>query len=177
MSAPNPFDCPQCVDTFVGPAVRVGGPTCCQYDSPFTATLTGDLVIRGYSANQISSLVAALDTTNNTSSPTLNGAPNSSVFLASPAEVGLGHGPNATDLDACGSWLNSVHFEPETGLVRGFYHEEWECDYANHSYTNKSIAYAESTDGGRTFVKFGYPHNQIILPQVGNTTTAHQTGV
>jgi hypothetical protein len=51
-----------------------------------------------------------------------------------------------------------------------------QCDYARNSYTNKSIAYAESTDGGLNFTKAGHPQNQIILPPEGNTTTVHQTG-
>lgn len=61
------------------------------------------------------------------------------------------------------------------GTLRGFYHEEWRCDYARNGFTNKSIAVAESDDGV-TWRKPGYPHNQIILPPPGNTTAAHQTG-
>eukprot|EP00750_Incisomonas_marina_P003878 INCI13421.7.p1 GENE.INCI13421.7~~INCI13421.7.p1 ORF type:complete len:566 (+),score=54.76 INCI13421.7:240-1937(+) len=171
LSSPTPYDCPGCVDTIVGPAVRVGGPTCCLYDSPFVTIRVGD-VLRGYSANQQSYLIAEVHGPDST----LNGSPNSSVFLSEPLETGLGRSSNDTDLDFCGSWLNGVLYEPETHITRGFYHEEWKCNYANHSFTNKSIAYAESRDDGLTFAKVGHPHNQIILPAPDNTTATHQTG-
>lgn len=44
-------------------------------------------------------------------------------------------------------------------MVRGWYHAETDCDYPT---THKSVAYAESQDGGRTFSKPGYPGNQVI---------------
>ena len=51
--------CPGCVDTVVGPATVVGGPTGDLYDSPFSAIRVAG-VIRGYSANQVSELIAVV---------------------------------------------------------------------------------------------------------------------
>ena len=61
-----------------------------------------------------------------------------------------------------------------------FYSQEWHCDYANNEYTNKSVAYARSTDGGLTFAPAPAPDganpaaNQLLAG--ANTSTAHQTG-
>jgi hypothetical protein len=60
--------------------------------------------------------------------------------------------------DSCGAWLNSTW--REGSLVRGWYHAETDC--ANRPIVRKSVAYAESYDGGRTFVKPDYPRNQVI---------------
>ena len=73
-------------------------------------------------------------------------------------------------MPACFTWLRV------SGIVRGYYHQEWNCNYSDHSFTNKSVAYAESHDGGRSFQKPDYPSNSIILPPRGNTTSRHQTG-
>jgi len=59
--------------------------------------------------------------------------------------------------DSCGAWLNSALLTG--GLVRGWYHAETECAYPR---THKSVAYAESADGGRTFLKPGHPANQVL---------------
>lgn len=61
----------------------------------------------------------------------------------------IGPGPS---YDACGAWLLS-EFEAG-GIVKGFYHAEHECDYSVPE-THKSIAYAESYDGGLTFQGLG----------------------
>lgn len=59
--------------------------------------------------------------------------------------------------DSRGAWLNSVW--EDGAVIRGWYHAETERTY---SQTRKSVAYAESYDGGLTFVKPNYPHNQVI---------------
>ena len=59
--------------------------------------------------------------------------------------------------DSCGAWLNSTW--RDGNIVRGWYHAETECNYP---VMRKSVAYAESFDGGRTFSKPNYPNNQAI---------------
>lgn len=61
------------------------------------------------------------------------------------------------NFDSCGAWLHRA-WQDDT-IVRGWYHAETKCRYPQ---TRKSIAYAESNDGGRTFVKPNYPNNQVI---------------
>lgn len=154
----------------VGPPEQLGGPTGSLYDSPFTATAIpgsggpGARLIRGYSANSASRMVVE--------GPSLRDVLNSS------RGIGLAGSPdNRSALDHCGDWLNVAIADPAAGgtegaRVRGFYHEEAGCDYARAFYTNKSIGFALSTDGGRHFTK----HGVIISPPPGNTTTTHQTG-
>ena len=143
--------CTECIELIVGPAFSAGGPTGKRYDSPFNAiTLGGKCAagVRGFSANQESYRVfdgASLDESN-------------ASFLSRPSSVGLTKTRLKTDLDFCGSWLNSAVYEPETGIVRGFYHEEKDCDYSRNDFTNKSIAYAESHDCGLTFKKVSSAH-------------------
>eukprot|EP00045_Choanoeca_perplexa_P010470 m.105914 g.105914 ORF g.105914 m.105914 type:complete len:468 (+) comp15294_c0_seq14:3-1406(+) len=137
---------------------QVGEPTGVNYDSPYAACNVSGTV-RGYSANQESYLVAQGSTANN--------------WLSTPQAINLTRG---SALDTCGSWLNAVVYDEAADLVRGYYHEEWNCNYSDHSFTNKSVAYAESHDGGLTFSKPNYPSNTIILPPRGNTTRRHQTG-
>lgn len=62
--------------------------------------------------------------------------------------------------DTCGAWLMGAYQDGPT--VRGWYHAETECGLAYNFQTHKSIAYAESYDGGLTWDKPGYPDNQII---------------
>jgi hypothetical protein len=61
-----------------------------------------------------------------------------------------------------------------SGVVRAFYHAEDFCNYSINQ-TNKSMAYAQSTDNGRTFTKPGYPENQILIGTTAPTPGA-QTG-
>ena len=160
-------NCIECLVVTVGAPEQVGGPTNSDYDSPTTAIIVNDpssktYQQRQYSANSNSYLIY-----------------NNSSFLSNPVEIGVNKGTDKSDLDYCGAWLNSAINNlknDSSNIVHGFYHEEWNCDYADNSYTNKSIAYAVSTDGGLHFTKPNYPHNQIILPPPGNTTTVHQTG-
>lgn len=155
------------VTVLVGAPEQMGGPTGSLYDSPFASFRLPNGTVRGFSANQVTMMV--MDGVNSTAG----------VSLTTPRAVNLTRSPSPQALDHCGAWLNAVLMDGSDDdplLVRGWYHEEWECDYARNSYTNKSVAYAESHDGGSTFTKVGWPHNQVILPPAGNTTTAHQTG-
>ncbi|EDQ87286.1 uncharacterized protein MONBRDRAFT_27516 [Monosiga brevicollis MX1] len=133
-------------------------PTGVNYDNPFYATNISGTVI-GYSANQVCYRI--------TTGATVD------AVLPEPVPINLSRG---SALDTCGSWLNAVMYDPSEDVVRGWYHEEWECDYARNSYTNKSIAYAESHDGGYNFSKPNYPDNYIITSPPGNSSTTHQTG-
>jgi len=75
--------------------------------------------------------------------------------------------------DACGTWLNSAVIDGDK--VRGWYHAEHDCDY-DIGQTYKSIAYCESSDGGLSFDKIGYPDNQIItgvLPPIAGHTVGN----
>lgn len=150
----------------VGAPEQIGGPTCCNYDSPATAIVVNSpnsntlYQQRQYSADQTSYLIY-----------------NDGQFLSDPAEIGLTRGSDKSDLDYCGAWLNSAinNLKNDSlNIVYGFYHEEWNCNYSDNSYTNKSIAYSISYNGGLNFTKPNYPDNQIILPS--NTTSQHQTG-
>jgi hypothetical protein len=75
-----------------------------------------------------------------------------------------------TDFDSCGAWLNGIW--QDGNVVRGWYHAETGCDYIGGT-SKKSIAYAESYDGGRTFIKVDYPNNQVITAPA-NWTEADQ---
>ena len=163
-------------DTVLGPAEILGGPASANFDSPFHAFTvyrpdnTSRLV--GYNANGDSYRIVD----GNTLTDLVSGP---SVLGGIGTSVGLNRSVSVAALDHCGCWLQGVASLPSTdkpGLVRGFYHEEWKCNYTNNGFTNKSIAYAESHDGGLTFVKKGWPDNQIILPSLGNTTQRGSRG-
>ena len=74
--------------------------------------------------------------------------------------------------DDGGAWLNHAELAPDNpNLVRGWYHAEQTRPPAVNL---KSMAYCESTDGGRTFQKVcaedptrNYPSNQIITAWTG----------
>ncbi|HEX7018186.1 MAG TPA: hypothetical protein VF209_04745 [Patescibacteria group bacterium] len=62
--------------------------------------------------------------------------------------------------DECGSWLLSVdRIAPDRWI--GWYHSEDSCNYVA-GYTHKKIAYAESYDQGKTWVKPDYPSNVVL---------------
>jgi hypothetical protein len=128
----------------VGPAEIVVGPE--KYvDSYFTAIKVGDTV-RGYVGNRHTFL--------------LEGTSVADVVATDRRVIEAGR--DATVWDDCGAWLEGV--EPDVKqprVLRAWYHAEWRCNYAIDQ-TDKSIAYAESRDGGRTFVKVGYPDNQVV---------------
>jgi hypothetical protein len=119
-------------------------------DAPFFTmpTATG---LRAFSSNAVSFAFSGsgLDTLNLPSPD----APSSQIVL-SPGAQG--------SFDDCGAWLVSAYEITSTHWI-GWYHAEHACDYAE-GITHKSMAFAESFDGGRTWQKTGYPDNQVITP-------------
>jgi hypothetical protein len=101
-----------------------------------------------------------------------------SLNLATPALPAPMAASKSAVFDACGRWLQAV--QVDSNVVRGFYHAEDDCDYANNQ-TNKSVAYAESHDGGQTFTLPGYPNNQVLTgtnaPATGQITGAGDHGI
>lgn len=156
--------------TVAGPATVLGGPITTNFDLPLHAILLPDGSVRGYTGNAVTYLA-------------VNGTSVADV-VAGQVPVGLGPSPNITDLDHCGAWLNAAWVDTlnrtcdgsaaSPPIVHGFYHEEWQCDYARGFFTNKSIAYAVSCDGGLTFTKPGHPGNAII--EAANFSSSHQCG-
>ena len=81
--------------------------------------------------------------------------------------------------DDGGSWLLHVEADPEnTNLVRGWYHAEQTRTGASN---RKTMAYCESTNGGRAFQKVcaadatrNYPHNQFITAWTGFAGNTNQ---
>jgi hypothetical protein len=138
----------------------LGGPVTDDFDQPYL-TINASSVVRGYSSNAKTYVFAT--------------GTNSTAILPVPYFTGLGPSNSSTALDHCGAWLNAAYVDPSNeSVIAGFYHEEWNCDYSNNFFTNKSVAFALSTDGGITFSKPYFPSNAIILP--ANSTSAHQTG-
>ena len=126
------------ITTIVGAPEVLSGPQCCLFDSPFlgiSAAAGGGVL--GYTANSESWLLSA-------------GATISSL-LPAPLPIGLQSDPSNASFSHCGKWLNAAFAEADGATVHGFFHQEWNCDYAHNLFTNKSIGYALSTDGGRTF--------------------------
>eukprot|EP01084_Bolivina_argentea_P202325 345713_1 len=160
-------NCVECLLITVGAPEQHGGPTNANYDTNVASIIVNSdnedtkYEQRCYNAHSISYLIY-----------------NNSEFLPMPGiEIGLNPGKSPSDFDYCGDWINAViNNQPNESLniVHGFYHEEWQCDYAYNFYTNKSIAYAISTDGGLSFIKPNYPNNIIISG--ANTSTKHTTG-
>lgn len=151
----------------VGPAAYFGGPVTGEFDQPYLALNISGLV-QGYTSNAKTYLYSKGVGTDSR--------------LPTPVYTGLGPSPNESDFDFCGAWINAAVVDDTATsplnaslpLIRVWYHEEWQCDYAHDFQTNKSIAYAESWDGGFTFVKPHHPLNYIITG--ANTTDAQQTG-
>lgn len=161
--------------TVLGEPEILGGPTGGNFDSPFHAFALrrpdGTARLVGYNNNGDSYRV--LD--GNALTDLVPG-PVSIGGIGQP--VGLNRSASADALDHCGCWLQAAASLPadKPGHVRGWYHEEFKCDYAHNLYTNKSIAYAESHDGGLSFKKQGWPHNQIIQANGANTTATAARG-
>ncbi len=128
----------------VGPPEIVVGPV--KYvDSYFTAIKVGTTV-RGYVGNRNTML--------------LEGTTVADLVPTEDRVIGAANDP--TRWDDCGAWLEGVEADDEDPqLLHAWYHAEWQCNYAIDQ-TDKSIAYAESRDGGRTFVKVDYPNNQVV---------------
>lgn len=78
---------------------------------------------------------------------------------ASAAQAVLSLGPQGS-FDECGAWLESAYEITATHWI-GWYHAEHTCNYAQ-GITHKSMAFAESFDGGKTWQKTGYPNNQVV---------------
>eukprot|EP00927_Polykrikos_kofoidii_P076891 TRINITY_DN73902_c0_g1_i1.p1 TRINITY_DN73902_c0_g1~~TRINITY_DN73902_c0_g1_i1.p1 ORF type:complete len:538 (+),score=89.71 TRINITY_DN73902_c0_g1_i1:63-1676(+) len=76
--------------------------------------------------------------------------------------------------DDCGAWLNSVVVEDNNLTVHGFYHSEAMCNYSG-DFTNKTMSYAVSKDGGLTWSKPGHPKNVILRSPSGNISCSHCT--
>lgn len=69
--------------------------------------------------------------------------------------------------DGCGAWLlgSLYKFRLEPGHMIGWYHGEHGCARENAedgNRTNMSLAFAESFDNGKTWLKPNYPNNRII---------------
>eukprot|EP00117_Sycon_ciliatum_P020339 scpid85577/ scgid3015/ len=122
---------------------------------------SGGAEMLAYSANANSYMVAS-------------GNNLTSGMFKDPVFTGLNGSSNPNDLDHCGAWLSAVHWDAAEGVMRGFYHQEWKCNYSHSGYTNMSIAYAESHDRGKTFTKPGHPHNAIITAP--NSSSTHICG-
>ena len=94
--------------------------------------------------------------------------------LPAPLETGLRADADKASYSHCGKWLNSAFVDPaNASVVHGFFHQEWNCDYAAGLYTNKSVGYARSDDGGLTFMPAG-PTVQLIAGN--NFSATHQCG-
>lgn len=127
----------------VGPAEIVIGPTTTA-DSFINAVQVGDKV-RAYVGRGDTYLLEGSDVTD----------------LAPTGQQVIQRG-GREDFDRCGAWINAVvRDDRDPELLRAWYHAEADCAYAEHQ-TRKSVAYAESRDGGVTFTKPGYPDNQVL---------------
>ena len=146
--------CLDCLQFKVGPAVKVLGPVGNPADNPFVVINSGGKII-GYTANSQTFSLSGPDLEN---------------LTYSPAEV-IGPGP-AGNFDECGAWLQAV--SPIGNIIRGWYHAEKSCDYSQ-GQTDKSVGYAESYDGGKTFNKWNYPNNKV-LRGITSATSGTQTG-
>jgi hypothetical protein len=131
----------------LGPIEVIRGPDAVT-DSPFN-TLMGETSLQAYVAN----------------SSTWGYSGGSLETLRPMSSLVLHSG---TGFDSCGAWLNSVWRDGT--LIRGWYHAETDCAYPQ---TRKSVAYAESDNGGLTFVKPNYPDNQVITSPPKYTDPSH----
>lgn len=143
------------ITVHIGPVEVVRGPGFAT-DNPF------------YTLSEVSSLQAYITGYNPQLSPTnstwryTGGSLETLRFSDAP----ILQGGSGNNFDSCGAWLNSV-WQYGT-VIRGWYHAETECDY-DIGQSQKSIAYAESHDGGQTFTKPNYPGNQVIKSPLAYT--------
>ncbi|CUG48167.1 membrane-associated protein, putative [Bodo saltans] len=147
--------------TMVGVPEAVGGPVGNMFDNPTCGTAHGGT--RQYTANSVTYLYdhGPIDNVSN--------------ILPIPQTLGLGPDANPQSYSHCGKWLNAVWGDATNdSIVYAFYHQEWNCDYARDSFTNKSVGYAMSVDGGKSFSPYPDANNQMIAG--ANFTTTHQTG-
>ncbi|MBX0330169.1 hypothetical protein K2Z83_21095 [Oscillochloris sp. ZM17-4] len=122
----------------IGPVEVIRGPDDTT-DNPFS-TLMGDTALHAYVGNAATV-----------------GYTGGSLETLRPMSGNVIEGGTGMTFDSCGAWLNSVW--QDGALIRGWYHAETACNYPE---THKSVAYAESYDGGQTFLKPNYPNNQVI---------------
>ena len=152
--------CTSCLKFRVGRPSLVTGPRADIPDSQFVSYNTGSS-IRGYAAN--------------VKTYRLEGPHMENLTLNTSIVIDKGAAGN---FDECGAWLQAI--EPDGSTIRGWYHAERECDYL-HGQTDKSVAYAESTNGGITFTKLNYPNNQVLTgtnsPTPGTYTGAGDQSV
>ncbi|MCB0017707.1 MAG: hypothetical protein KDE09_07945, partial [Anaerolineales bacterium] len=127
----------------IGPVEVIRGPDTVT-DNPFN-TLSGSSTLSGYLANSttVGYIGGSLETLR--------------LFSSAVLQPGTG-------FDSCGAWLNSAW--QDDSLTRAWYHAETACNYPE---THKSVAYAESYDGGQTFIKPNYPANQVITAPANYT--------
>eukprot|EP01113_Clastostelium_recurvatum_P034886 TRINITY_DN4791_c0_g1_i1.p1 TRINITY_DN4791_c0_g1~~TRINITY_DN4791_c0_g1_i1.p1 ORF type:complete len:538 (-),score=80.63 TRINITY_DN4791_c0_g1_i1:42-1655(-) len=145
----------------VGRSEILGGPWPNLADNPFLVlspppSSSGARTVLGYSANGETWLLQ------NSTIGSL------STNLTRITDTTLGAGPKGS-LDECGAWLNSA--DVQGNQIAGWYHAECLCDY-DVGQTHKSVAYAQSSDLGKTFVKVNYPNNHVIT---GANFTAKET--
>eukprot|EP01113_Clastostelium_recurvatum_P017370 TRINITY_DN2036_c0_g2_i3.p1 TRINITY_DN2036_c0_g2~~TRINITY_DN2036_c0_g2_i3.p1 ORF type:complete len:1787 (-),score=354.62 TRINITY_DN2036_c0_g2_i3:39-5399(-) len=65
------------------------------------------------------------------------------------------------EFDSCGAWISRAIPDESSDVIRALYHAEADCNY-DIGQTYKSMAYAESRDGGKTWVRPNYPNNQVL---------------
>ena len=138
----------------VGPPEIVMGPSS-YIDSPLNGITVGGTV-QGYVGNVSTVLLEG-----------------SSVADLTPTDRVVVSKGSRSAFDRCGAWLDAVAVdESDPDLLRAWYHAETDCNYANNQ-THKSIAYAESRDGGLTFTKPGYPDNQVVRSPTSGVAGYH----
>ncbi len=149
---------PRKVDTQSFPSFRVtlgaeevvAGPVANYLDFPFFTMPTASGII-AYSSN--------------TQTFAFSGASLDTLHLPTPdapaSHAVIGPGPHGS-FDACGAWLASAYALTATHWI-GWYHAEHDCNYTT-GVTHTSMAFAESFDGGKTWQKTDYPHNQVVTP-------------
>lgn len=141
-----PYNVPPCINLVVGRPEIVGGPYSAYLaDNPFLTLLNDQNRIMGYTSNTKTWIV--------TEGENLLQPLQTPIF----ADLGPGSAPN---FDECGSWLNAA-INHQADVIPAWYHAESLCDY-NDGQTHKTIAYASSDNGGKTFNKTGYPNNIVI---------------
>ena len=124
----------------LGPMETLLGPTW-KLDTPFNTTGRTPNVI-GYVSNTSAWAYSTSDLFN------LTPLPGTALVEGTPGSF-----------DGCGAWLNSTY--QDGAVLRGWYHAEANANCANNP-AFKSVGYAESYDGGLTFVKPSYPSNRVI---------------
>jgi len=134
----------------VGPEERVYGPTG-KVDFPYFSERTASGKLIGFISNN--------DSYRTTSR-------NNNAKLVQPKLI-LKRGP-AGSFDKCGAWLIGSVYKATAQHWIALYHAEAagagdddRCIFKDESVV-ASVAWAESTDGGMTWRKTGYPRNQVL---------------